>query len=126
MTPDQPIPVHDHTEIRIIDLQTLSLLDDSFLGTQPTPRGPQSEPTYFVDVDACDQYVVTGGEESHAYLWDRRHRCLIRSLHHEQGRLIHSVAFNPRDPEVCVSASNDGTVTVWYSKAKERLSKDTS
>jgi len=59
---------------------------------------------------------VSGAEDKHGYLWDRHYGvCLAKFPHID---VVNSVAFNPRDPEMLVTTSDDYTVKVWRSRSK--------
>lgn len=59
--------------------------------------------------------VCSGAEDKHGYLWDRHYGvCLAKFPHND---VVNSVAFNPRDPEMLVTTSDDYTVKVWRSRA---------
>ena len=52
----------------------------------------------------------SGAEDKHAYLWDRHHAvCLSRYPHHD---VVNAVAFNPADPGMMVTVSDDQTIKV--------------
>lgn len=65
-------------------------------------------------MDASARFVASGSEDSCGYIWDRHHRCLLGKLQHSS--VVSAVAFNPIDPEMAVSVSDDNTVKVWRSK----------
>lgn len=59
---------------------------------------------------------ISGAEDKHGYLWDRHYGvCLAKFPHID---VVNSVAFNPRDPEMLVTTSDDYTVKVWRSRSK--------
>jgi F-box/WD-40 domain protein 5 len=59
---------------------------------------------------------ISGAEDKHGYLWDRHYGvCLAKFPHID---VVNSVAFNPRDPEMLVTTSDDYTVKVWRSRNK--------
>ena len=47
-------------------------------------------------------------------MWDRHYGNCLAKLPHSD--VVNSVAFNPRDPEMLVTASDDFTLKVWRSK----------
>lgn len=59
---------------------------------------------------------LSGAEDKHGYLWDRHYGvCLVKFPHID---VVNSVAFNPCDPEMLVTTSDDYTVKVWRSRSK--------
>ncbi|WAR30959.1 FBXW5-like protein, partial [Mya arenaria] len=59
--------------------------------------------------------AYTGAEDKHGYLWDRHYGlCLHKYLHTD---VVNSVAFNPADPEVLVTVSDDFSIKIWSDSA---------
>lgn len=78
---------------------------------------------YSVHVNAFNFFITiwfiifinySGAEDKHGYLWDRHYGNCLAKLPHAD--VVNSVAFNPRDPEMLVTASDDFTLKVWRSK----------
>ena len=58
----------------------------------------------------CRLLRSSGAEDKHAYLWDRHHAvCLSRYPHQD---VVNAVAFNPADPGMMVTVSDDRTIKV--------------
>ena len=56
-------------------------------------------------------YVASGGEDGHIYIWHVRHERLLRALPAHKAT-VNSVAWHPTRP--CVAAcSDDSYLTVW-------------
>lgn len=73
---------------------------------------------FFIFLDVCEEYVASGAEDKHGYLWDRHYGvCLAKFPHID---VVNSVAFNPKDPQMLVTTSDDHTIKIWRSKSKVR------
>ncbi|XP_076283274.1 F-box and WD repeat domain containing 5 [Lasioglossum baleicum] len=114
---DLPPPlIAREMEIRVIDLVTL----------KEVGRMARAHTAYVNDntilysngnfPDVCDEYVASGAEHKHGYLWDRYYGLSLVKFHHSD--TVNSVAFNPRDPEMLVTTSNDRTIKIWRSRSK--------
>ena len=67
----------------------------------------------------------SGAEDKHGYLWDRHYGTCIAKYPHED--VVNAIAFNPKDPEMLVTASDDFTLKIWRSKSLcNQLEIDTS
>lgn len=55
-------------------------------------------------------FIISGAEDRHGYLWDRHYGiCLVKYPHKD---VVNSVAFNPKDPSMLVTTSDDHTIKV--------------
>ena len=63
----------------------------------------------------------SGAEDRHGYIWDRYYGILLAKLPHRD--VVNSVAFNPRDPEMLITASDDHSLKIWYSRLKAEQSQ---
>ncbi|XP_035230118.1 F-box/WD repeat-containing protein 5-like [Stegodyphus dumicola] len=109
--PLSPPPIAQEIDIHVIDLCTLKEVGTMLRSHKAyTPN----DECFFIFLDVSDQYVASGAEDKHGYLWDRHYGNCLAKLPHSD--VVNSVAFNPRDPEMLVTASDDFTLKVWRSK----------
>lgn len=115
INPLEPPPIAQEIDIHVIDLVTLKQVGTMLRAHKAYT--PNSE-CFFIFLDVCDEYVASGAEDKHGYLWDRHYgMCLAKFPHSD---VVNSVAFNPRDSEMLVTTSDDYTVKVWRSRSKIR------
>lgn len=120
--PLEPPPIAQEIDIHVIDLVTMKEVGKMLRAHKAYT--PNNE-CFFIFLDVCEQYVASGAEDRHAYLWDRHYgTCLAKFPHND---VVNSVAFNPRDPEMIVTTSDDETVKVWRSRNRcQQLGLDIS
>lgn len=113
--PFQPPPIAQEIDLHVIDLVTLKQVGTMLRAHKAYT--PNNE-CFFIFLDVCNEYVASGAEDKHGYLWDRHYGvCLAKFPHND---VVNSVAFNPRDPEMLVTTSDDYTVKIWRSRAMAR------
>lgn len=111
--PLDPPPIAQEIDIHVIDLVTLKEVGTMLRAHKAYT--PNNE-CFFIFLDVCNEYVASGAEDKHGYLWDRHYGvCLVKFPHID---VVNSVAFNPCDPEMLVTTSDDYTVKVWRSRSK--------
>ncbi|CAK9833884.1 F-box/WD repeat-containing protein 5 [Anthophora retusa] len=116
--PLQPPPIAQEIDIHVIDLVTLKQVGTMLRAHKAYT--PNNE-CFFIFLDVCNEYVASGAEDKHGYLWDRHYGVCLAKFPHSD--VVNSVAFNPRDPEMLVTTSDDYTVKVWRSRAMVRSLK---
>jgi len=69
-----------------------------------------NEECFFIFLDACDQFLASGAEDKHGYVWDRHYGVSLVKLPHTD--VVNSVAFNPRNSQMLVTVSDDCSIKV--------------
>ncbi|CAA9998973.1 unnamed protein product [Nesidiocoris tenuis] len=110
--PLEPPPIAQEIDIHVIDL--LNFCEDGRMLRSHKAFTPNSE-CFFIFLDVCNDYVASGAEDKHGYIWDRHYRVCLGKLPHND--VVNSVAFNPVDPEMLVTTSDDFTIKVWRSRS---------
>ncbi|XP_013777104.1 F-box/WD repeat-containing protein 5-like isoform X2 [Limulus polyphemus] len=106
-----PPPIAQEIDIHVIDLVTLKEVGTMLRSHKAyTPN----DECFFIFLDVSQQYVASGAEDKHGYLWDRHYGNCLAKLPHTD--VVNSVAFNPADNEMLVTASDDYTLKIWRSK----------
>ncbi|XP_013420359.1 F-box/WD repeat-containing protein 5 [Lingula anatina] len=113
--PLYPPPIAQEIDIHVIDLQTMKEVGTMLRAHKAyTPN----DECFFIFLDVCDEYVASGAEDKHGYLWDRHYGiCLMKYPHTD---VVNSVAFNPKDPEMLVTVSDDNSIKIWRSRNRQR------
>lgn len=110
-----PPPIAQEIDIHVIDLTTMKEVGNLLRSHRAyTPN----DECFFIFLDVSEKYVASGAEDKKGYLWDRHYAVCLAKLPHED--VVNAVAFNPKDPEMLVTASDDFTLKVWRSRAKAR------
>ncbi|XP_031624368.1 F-box/WD repeat-containing protein 5 [Contarinia nasturtii] len=108
--PLEPPPIAQEIDIHVIDLATLKKVGNMLRSHKAYT--PNTE-CFFIFLDVCDNYVASGAEDMHAYIWDRYYGICLAKYQHTD--VVNSVAFNPRDSEMLVTTSDDYTIKIWRS-----------
>ncbi|XP_076657416.1 F-box and WD repeat domain containing 5 [Halictus rubicundus] len=108
-----PSPIAREIDIRVIDLMTLK--EVGCMSRVHTAYVNENTECSDIFLDVCDEYVASGAEDEHGYLWDRYYGVSLAKFHHSD--TVNSIAFNPRDPEMLVTTSDDCTVKIWRSRS---------
>ncbi|XP_065163496.1 F-box/WD repeat-containing protein 5 isoform X1 [Atheta coriaria] len=118
--PLDPPPIAQEIDIHVIDLVTLKRVGTMLRAHKAYT--PNNE-CFFIFLDVCNEYVASGAEDKHGYLWDRHYGVCLAKFPHDD--VVNSVAFNPKDPEMLVTTSDDYKIKVWRSREKvHRLGLD--
>lgn len=85
-----------------------------------TYKLPPLETEYEYVIRACfggqnDAFVLSGSEECKIYMWHKNSGRLVVQLDGHSG-LVNSVSWNPVDPSMFASASDDNSVQIWGAK----------
>uniref|UniRef100_A0A0A9ZH48 F-box/WD repeat-containing protein 5 n=1 Tax=Lygus hesperus TaxID=30085 RepID=A0A0A9ZH48_LYGHE len=110
--PLEPPPIAQEIDIHVIDL--LNFCENGKMLRSHKAFTPNSE-CFFIFLDVSDDYVASGAEDKHGYIWDRHYSVCLGKLPHND--VVNSVAFNPTNPEMLVSTSDDYTIKVWRSRS---------
>ena len=60
------------------------------------------------------KFCFSGAEDKNGYLWDRHYGVCLAKFPHVD--VVNSVAFNPCDPEMLITTSDDFSCKVWRSR----------
>ncbi len=123
--------------LRRVDLDGVAAISTLIRQNLPSPQLPPCHPRESImdplglvglaitgRVMCVNALLFSGSEDFNGYVWSRDYGCLLGLLGHKN--VVNSVAFNPKDPEMLVSASDDWTVKVWRSKRRSRMSSSSS
>ncbi|XP_059473589.1 F-box/WD repeat-containing protein 5 [Neocloeon triangulifer] len=111
--PLEPPHIAQEIDIHVIDLVTLKEVGTMLRAHKAYT--PNNE-CFFIFLDVCYEYVASGAEDKFGHLWDRHYgTCLVKYPHDD---VVNSVAFNPKDPEMLVTVSDDYSIKVWRSRRR--------
>lgn len=119
--PMSPPPIAEDIDMHVIDLKSLREERRSLRAHRAfTPN----DECFFIFLDVSRDFVASGAEDKHGYIWDRHYNICLAKLQHTA--VVNSVAFNPADQELLLSASDDSTIKVWRSARMVRLAQTKS
>lgn len=114
--PMNPPPIAEEIDIHVFDLKTMQEVTQTLRAhTAYTPN----DECFFIFLDVSRDYVASGAEDRHGYIWDRHYNICLAKLQHED--VVNSVAFSPMDQEMLITASDDCTLKVWRSPRVLRI-----
>ncbi|KAM7368948.1 hypothetical protein PAMP_013248 [Pampus punctatissimus] len=113
-----PPPIAEEIDVHVIDLKSLREERRSLRAHRAfTPN----DECFFIFLDVSRDFVASGAEDKHGYIWDRHYNICLARLAHDD--VVNSVAFSPADQELLLSASDDCTIKVWRSPHMVRLAQ---
>ncbi|XP_066945784.1 F-box/WD repeat-containing protein 5 [Macrobrachium rosenbergii] len=113
--PLSPPRIAEGIDLHVIDLTTLTEVGTMLRSHKAyTPN----DECFFIFLDVSHQFVASGAEDRHGYIWERHYGVCLARLPHKD--VVNAVAFNPRDPEMLVTVSDDHKIKVWRSRRKAR------
>ncbi|XP_053473623.1 F-box/WD repeat-containing protein 5 isoform X1 [Ictalurus furcatus] len=116
--PMSPPPIAEEIDMHVIDLKSLREERRSLRAHRAfTPN----DECFFIFLDVSRDFVASGAEDKHGYIWDRHYNICLARLQHDD--VVNSVAFSPTDQELLLSASDDSTIKVWRSPRMVRLAR---
>ncbi|XP_066466580.1 F-box/WD repeat-containing protein 5 [Tiliqua scincoides] len=114
--PLQPPPIAEEIDLHVLDLKTMKEVKRALRAHRAyTPSGE----SFFIFLDVSRDFVASGAEDRHGYIWDRHYDICLAKLRHED--VVNSVAFSPVEQELLLTASDDSTVKVWRSPRTVRI-----
>ncbi|XP_045472251.1 F-box/WD repeat-containing protein 5 [Harmonia axyridis] len=105
--------VQSDIALNVIDMVTLEVVGVS---AESNAAYSMEADYYFVYMDVTNELIVSTGDGPNLYVWDRHYGICLAKLNHKD--ITNGAAFNPKDPEMMVSISDDGVIKVWRSLSK--------
>nr|XP_021506801.1 F-box/WD repeat-containing protein 5 isoform X2 [Meriones unguiculatus] len=108
--PMQPPPIAEEIDLLVFDLKTMREVKRALRAHRAyTPN----DECFFIFLDVSKDFVASGAEDRHGYIWDRHYNICLAKLRHED--VVNSVAFSPQEQELLLTASDDATIKAWRS-----------
>ncbi|XP_041369353.1 F-box/WD repeat-containing protein 5-like [Gigantopelta aegis] len=109
--PLQPPPIAQEIDIHVIDLRRMKEVGTMLRSHKAYTANDEC---FFIFLDVCHEYVASGAEDKHGYIWDRHYGVCLNKFAHSD--VVNSVAFNPQDSQMLVTVSDDHHIKIWRSK----------
>ncbi|XP_058515474.1 F-box/WD repeat-containing protein 5 isoform X2 [Ochotona princeps] len=114
--PMQPPPIAEEIDLQVFDLKTMREVKRALRAHRAyTPN----DECFFIFLDVSRDFVASGAEDRHGYIWDRHYNICLAKLRHED--VVNSVVFSPCEQELLLTASDDATIKAWRSPRALRL-----
>lgn len=114
-SPLSPPRIAQAIDMHVIDLTTLKEVGTMLNSHKAyTPN----DECFFIFLDVSQEYVASGAEDKHGYVWERHYGVCLAKLPHKD--VVNAVAFNPADPEMLVTVSDDHKIKIWRSRRQAK------
>ncbi|CAM5163184.1 unnamed protein product [Eretmochelys imbricata] len=114
--PMQPPPIAEEIDLHVFDLKTMKEVKRALRAHRAyTPN----DECFFIFLDVSRDFVASGAEDRHGYIWDRHYNICLAKLQHDD--VVNSVVFSPIEQELLLTASDDTTIKVWRSPRTVRI-----
>nr|XP_006134821.1 F-box/WD repeat-containing protein 5 isoform X2 [Pelodiscus sinensis] len=114
--PMQPPPIAEEIDLHVFDLKTMKEVKRALRAHRAyTPN----DECFFIFLDVSRDFVASGAEDRHGYIWDRHYNICLAKLQHDD--VVNSVAFSPVEQELLLTASDDASIKVWRSPRTVRI-----
>nr|XP_033816532.1 F-box/WD repeat-containing protein 5 isoform X1 [Geotrypetes seraphini]XP_033816533.1 F-box/WD repeat-containing protein 5 isoform X1 [Geotrypetes seraphini]XP_033816534.1 F-box/WD repeat-containing protein 5 isoform X1 [Geotrypetes seraphini]XP_033816535.1 F-box/WD repeat-containing protein 5 isoform X1 [Geotrypetes seraphini] len=114
--PMQPPPIAEEIDLHVFDLKTMTEVKHVLRAHRAyTPN----DECFFIFLDVSKDFVASGAEDRHGYIWDRHYNICLAKVQHED--VVNSVVFSPVEQELLLTASDDCTIKAWRSPRTIRI-----
>ncbi|XP_035119620.1 F-box/WD repeat-containing protein 5 [Callithrix jacchus] len=114
--PMQPPPIAEEIDLLVFDLKTMREVRRALRAHRAyTPN----DECFFIFLDVSRDFVASGAEDRHGYIWDRHYNICLAKLRHDD--VVNSVVFSPQEQELLLTASDDATIKAWRSPRTVRI-----
>nr|KAF6280275.1 F-box and WD repeat domain containing 5 [Pipistrellus kuhlii] len=97
-------------DLLVFDLKTMRAVKRALRAHRAyTPN----DECFFLFLDVSRDFVASGAEDRHGYVWDRHYNICLAKLRHQD--VVNSVVFSPQEQELLLTASDDATIKAWRS-----------
>lgn len=116
--PMQPPPIAEEIDLLVFDLKTMREVRRALRAHRAyTPN----DECFFIFLDVSRDFVASGAEDRHGYIWDRHYNICLAKLRHQD--VVNSVVFSPQEQELLLTASDDATIKAWRSPRSVRIGR---